>query len=68
LRDLFRRPLSVVELFQYPTISALAQHISDGLAQNRVSQAEPHRVEDENRRASLRERRNLKIQRRVSKE
>lgn len=59
LRETLRMELPVVELFKYPTVSALAEHLSQSHAQTRAA-ARVVRNEAEGRAASLRRQRELR--------
>jgi aspartate racemase len=59
LREALQIELPVVALFKYPTVSALAEHLSRSHAQPRVS-ARAKRIESEGRAASLSRQRELR--------
>jgi amino acid adenylation domain-containing protein len=59
LREALRIELPVVELFKYPTVSTLAEHLSRSHAQSRVA-ARAGRSESEGRAASLSRQRELR--------
>jgi amino acid adenylation domain-containing protein len=59
LREVLRMELPVVELFKYPTVSALAEHLSRSHAQSRAA-ARSGRSESEGRAASLSRQRELR--------
>ena len=59
LREALRMELPVVELFKYPTVSALAEHLSRSHAQSRAA-ARPGRSESEGQAASLSRQRELR--------
>lgn len=59
LRETLRTELPVVELFKYPTVSSLAEHLSRSQAQP-ASPARPRRTESETRAASLSRQRELR--------
>ncbi|HKS10135.1 MAG TPA: amino acid adenylation domain-containing protein [Pyrinomonadaceae bacterium] len=61
LRETLRIELPVVELFKYPTVSALAEHLSRSHAQPRPTRT--RRTEPENRAASLSRQRELRRRR-----
>jgi acyl carrier protein len=58
LRESLHRDVSIVELFQFPTINSLAHHLGDG--EQRPQSFEEIDDQTENRRQSLRRRRQLK--------
>ena len=61
LREELRMELPVVELFKYPTVSALAEHLSRSQAQPRPARS--RRIEPEGRAASLSRQRELRRRR-----
>jgi len=62
LRETLRMELPVVELFKYPTVSALAEHLSQSQAQPRAA-ARAVRSEAEGRAAALSRQRELRLRR-----
>jgi amino acid adenylation domain-containing protein len=64
LRQTLKQEIAVVELFKYPTISALARHLSrEGEESKAVS---PQRQRADARRASMRERERSKVKQKIS--
>ncbi|MGA9770378.1 MAG: amino acid adenylation domain-containing protein [Blastocatellia bacterium] len=63
MRELFKRDLPIVELFQYPSISSLAKYLSDGQAEQSSDGSEAVRAESSRR--STKRRRDARLRNRA---
>jgi acyl carrier protein len=53
LQEILRREIAIIELFQYPTVSTLARHLSRG-PMEKPDEVSPHRQRGDARRQSIR--------------